>query len=846
MLRPALMLLLLARPLLAADPPKVDRHGMPLPPGAIARLGDARLRHASPVTHLAFSADGARLLCLCEDQSVHVWDAKTGLPVAQLPVGSAQSAALPPDGKSLVVIDPNGHFKHFDLSDVRKPTRDDRIEGYTGGLAMLAPDGGSFAYLHGARDEEHFHIIRVADWKVTAEIASPRPGLTREAKFSGDGKRIAFVDGESERLESESAIRVHEAVGGKLVMAYASKEWAYARVSLDTTGRRVAASRSEVENGFSRRRRARAYVDVWDVASNKLLYSSGSDTISGMMPFTLLASDGKRVVYCGWNATRVSDVDSGKELRKYEIAHTYRVMATWSTDGKTLAVVESGCGVRLFDSGSGRDQTPAEPALPPEGTCCIHLDGRFVAWASGGKSREWDFTSGRDRGLVPTPVLDDYHRVLAHDNRRLVTRSSGSPPVLWDRQTNRRTAVVVPADARMFYNVGGQLVADGKHYLLQTDQPPGVLVYEADTGRFVRRVELPRGIYTAIHLPAGGRVAVIQPSQRNDGFVPELPVWDLDAPAKKRYTLPVRLHTGDRAYLMALTVTPDGRGLCLTLAEEQLPDNPDPRRVVRVFDLATGQPRASFRLTTHDEHAKLTPDGRTAIITRFDSRGDVAVWDVLSGERRRAITDSTRDGLTDQLLTTPDSRYLVVTSSTRLGHVWDLHTPIVDPNSIFTNRSAAWDALALREADKPHAAIAWLAARPAESMPFLAERVKAPEKPTAQQVAEWINQLNADAFRDREAAEAKLRGAVRDFAKTLEDAATTTTSPEVRTRLRKLLAAKDRWLPSPEERRMLRAIEVLERIGTPVARDVLKKLAAGPAEAWVTTDATAALERLAK
>jgi hypothetical protein len=80
----------------------------------------------------------------------------------------------------------------------------------------------------------------------------------------------------------------------------------------------------------------------------------------------------------------------------------------------------------------------------------------------------------------------------------------------------------------------------------------------------------------------------------------------------------------------------------------------------------------------------------------------------------------------------------------------------------------------------------------------------------------------------------------------LEGIARTTTSPEARQRLRKVLATSDRWELPPEEVRSLRAIEVLERIGTPAARDALKKLATGPTDAWVTRDATAALERLSQ
>ena len=45
---------------------------------------------------------------------------------------------------------------------------------------------------------------------------------------------------------------------------------------------------------------------------------------------------------------------------------------------------------------------------------------------------------------------------------------------------------------------------------------------------------------------------------------------------------------------------------------------------------------------------------------------------------------------------------------------------------------------------------------------------------------------------------------------------------------------------------MLRALEVLERIGTPEARQILLSLAKGAPEAALTQEAKASLERLGK
>jgi hypothetical protein len=73
-------------------------------------------------------------------------------------------------------------------------------------------------------------------------------------------------------------------------------------------------------------------------------------------------------------------------------------------------------------------------------------------------------------------------------------------------------------------------------------------------------------------------------------------------------------------------------------------------------------------------------------------------------------------------------------------------------------------------------------------------------------------------------------------------------SLEVRSRVRRLLRkAEVERADLPANRlRALRAVEVLEHVGSPDAKRVLARLAAGAPAARLTTEASAALQRLAR
>src|SRR5262249_51077583 len=134
---------------------RVDVHGDPLPPGAIARLGTIRFRDANAVFNLAFSPDG-KLLAVGSDVMdglVHICDSSTGQEKVRLQ-GHGNYITFSPDSKT--------------LASTGRPTK-----GLPGGTAVALWD--------------------VATGKLLREFgAGSQAGYN--VAFSPDGKRLAVGD----------------------------------------------------------------------------------------------------------------------------------------------------------------------------------------------------------------------------------------------------------------------------------------------------------------------------------------------------------------------------------------------------------------------------------------------------------------------------------------------------------------------------------------------------------------------------------------------------------------------------------------------------------------------------
>jgi hypothetical protein len=132
-------------------------------------------------------------------------------------------------------------------------------------------------------------------------------------------------------------------------------------------------------------------------------------------------------------------------------------------------------------------------------------------------------------------------------------------------------------------------------------------------------------------------------------------------------------------------------------------------------------------------------------------------------------------------------------------------------------------------------------------VPYLTSQLRWVIGADAERIARLITDLDDDRYAVREKATADLERIVKVAEPALRKALDNRPSLEVQRRIEKILdRLKDR-LAWPQERlRLLRTVEILEKIGTPEARRGLEDLARRAADVELKQEAKASLERLAR
>jgi RNA polymerase sigma factor (sigma-70 family) len=852
-----------------AEPPekkaeRTDALGDPLPAGAVARLGSLRLYHDGSVRRVVLSPDG-KWVVASDQTGNRIWDARTGkelpLPRHLLDVWDAKTKSitntpiLATADRLVAVKKEKDNIILWDVLADKEVAKLPLVDG-AGEEFELSPDGKTLACSSSrvkpdARYKLAFidvakatvgHSVDLAEGK---SVCSSATGLlSRGLAFSADGSTLAvhywgsWVKGDWVKGYS---VEVWDAKTNTVRYSCEGGE----HVSLSPDGGILA--------GISRTQKQ---VRLWDVRAKKELEPLPLDP-APLKRFSTpnhpvaFSPDGKFLAVTGEAEVGVYDLAKRKLVQRLKGSEGELYDVVFSQDGTRLAAGD-GRAVALWDLKTGEPCHDLGHGYAIDAVA-FSPDGRTIvtgAEYSDSVVRSWDALTGKIKGRWRGHKGGIESVAYAPDGLLVASGSEDGTVRLWDAATGKEIGCLDARDGAVkaiAFSPDSKTLASGGERKV-------VHLWDVATRKEVRTFDNPGGRTVCLAFSPDGKTLATRGAEES-----RVRIWDVAAGTQRREF--GGLGAGGRLLGLGrprLSFAPDSRTLAVNCDDGTVHlldvNTGKESRVVGEFQSAPaaggGGPPGGGTAGCPCLGVTFAPDGRS-LAASYDASYNpnysnrVRVWEVASG-RERTHFERPHAGFVMALAYSPDGTLLVTGGTDRIALVWDLFglRTSDQKKADFTREGVdrLWADLADADAGKAFRAMQVLRANGAQAVKLLKERLRPAAASDAKTIARLIADLDRDDFTARESASKELSELGELAEPALRAALNDKPSAEKRRRVEELLKRLDAS-NSPELLRGVRAVEVLESLGTPAARQALQALSQGAAEARLTREANAALKR---
>jgi WD40 repeat protein/tRNA A-37 threonylcarbamoyl transferase component Bud32 len=579
--------------------------------------------HERGVIGVAFSLDGEFALSGSYDQTVKLWEVKTGREVRRFNghQGPLYSVALSPDGKWALS---GGEDKTVKLWEVGTGKEVWTFTGHLSEVRAVAfsPDN-RWAVTAAVRnifvwDVSTGNLVRTFGWE---EKNSYVVGIA----VSADGKYVISGANQDQGITDNSVI-MWDLATGKDLRHFKGHLAFCAGFSPD--------GQLAVSGGIDK------MIALWDVAAGKEIRT----LVGHRNPVqkVTFSPDGKRILSSGWEPTvRLWDVASGQEVRTFA-GHGGTVgAAAYSPDGRWALSGGNDATLKLWQIEPSEEIRAFVGHTKRISSVTFSSDGRTaLSSSSDGVVRIWDVATGLEIQKLTYAGVN--YAVLSPDGKSALTVYYKDVS-LWSVETGK---LIRRFTAPGRFSPAAAFSPDSQWAIASSWNGVSAL-WDLGTGNQIH--EFNTRASEIAFLPDGRRAL----TSCEDAT---LTLWDLNTGQA------LRTFRGHNNRVLCVAVSRDG-AYALSAGWDQ---------TLRLWDVATGETIRTF--SGHEGHVsdvEFSPDGRWALSSSDDNTA--RLWDVQGGSEIRTLSWKKDDAQT--VAFAPDGKSVLIGSSSGVLRHWDFSRP---------------------------------------------------------------------------------------------------------------------------------------------------------------------------